>query len=151
MRMQGRWTSVLAFLCSLPLLFWFLVPPPALAGPVSWNEVPPTPEGRQWWDAGSLRLSRNGALTVLSRFQPSGPGDQSEANNTPGRPAPSTLYVMELDCSQELFRDISINGFPQFRAEWQTAAGDDLSTEVLRAACRAGGPLLPNSPIRETS
>jgi len=145
MKDQFRWATILVILCSLPLVLWFLAPVPAWAGPVSWIEVPPTPEGRQWWDGGSLRLSRNGALTVLSRFQPATPEGEAEATNPSGRPAASTLYVMELDCAQELYRDISVNGFPRFRAEWQTAAGDALSTAILRAACQAGAPLLTPS------
>jgi hypothetical protein len=140
MRSQQKWSAILAVLCSLTLVLLALSP--AWAGPVSWNEVPPTPEGRQWWDGGSLRLSRSGALSVLSRFEPAAPEGEAEATNPSGRPRPSTLYVMELDCAQELYRDISVNGFPRFRAEWQTAAGDALSTEILRAACKAGAPLL---------
>lgn len=149
MRGQDRWNHVLAFLWGLPLLCWLLMSSPAWAGPVSWMEVSPTQEGRQWWDGGSLRLSRHGDLTVLSRFQPASPGAQTP-DTPPGRPAPSTLYVMELDCRQELFRDISVNGFPQLRAQWQAASGDDLSMEVLRAACRAGAPLLDPAPTGET-
>jgi hypothetical protein len=112
---------------------------------VDWNEVPATAEGRQWWDAGSLRLSRKGALTVLSRFQPAAP----ESGASGGRSAPSTLYVMELDCGQELYRDVSVNGFPRFRAEWQAASGDALSTAIVRAACRAGASLLSELPQGE--
>ncbi|NDC14651.1 MAG: hypothetical protein EBZ76_05575, partial [Synechococcaceae bacterium WB9_2_170] len=44
--------------------------PQALAGPVNWEEVPATGEGRQWWDSGSLRRTKGGHLSVLSRFQP---------------------------------------------------------------------------------
>ncbi len=145
MRTQNRWASILRVLCSLPLALGLLVSLPAWAGPVSWNEVPPTSEGRQWWDGGSLRLSRSGALTVLSRFQPPASEGEADATNPSGRPAPSTLYVMELDCAQELYRDISVNGFPRFRAEWQTASGDALSTAILRAACEAGAPLFSSS------
>lgn len=141
-------SRVMALFCCLPLVLALVVlglvaPPIAWAGPVEWNEVTPTAEGRQWWDAGSLRLSRKGALTVLSRFQPAAP--EPEATGPSGRGAPSTLYVMELDCDQELYRDVSVNGFPQFRAEWQAASGDALSTEILRSACRAGAPLLAAS------
>lgn len=137
-----------AVLAGLLLLVGLLEPPPAMAGPVEWREVPATAEGRQWWDAGSLRLSRSGALTVLSRFQPASP-----APGAPGEQAklpPAGLYVMELDCGQELFRDISVNGFPRFRAEWQAAGGDALGTAILRAACQAGSELLPPSSLGET-
>jgi hypothetical protein len=150
-------SRVMALFCCLPLVLvvlglvapGLLAPPIAWAGPVEWNEVTPTAEGRQWWDAGSLRLSRKGALTVLSRFQPAIP--EPEASGSSGRGAASTLYVMELDCDQELYRDISVNGFPQFRAEWQAASGDALSTEILRAACRAGAPLLAASAKGEAA
>ncbi len=53
-------------LLPLPLL----QPQAAWAGPVEWQEVPASEAGRQWWDRGSLRLSKQGTLTVLSRFQP---------------------------------------------------------------------------------
>jgi hypothetical protein len=109
---------------------------------VQWNEVPATAEGRQWWDSGSLRLSRQGQLTVLSRFQPPTP---TEDDGSVGRAPASTLYVMELDCGQELYRDISVNGLPRFRAEWQAVAGDSLTTDILRAACRAGADLLASA------
>ena len=161
---------LLALLLSLPTRAW--------AGPVSWKEVPPTAEGRQWWDEGSLRRNRSGHLTVLSRFQaapaleagavepgvPAGPAGSPDtasdelplaaplpapAGSLPagldqrpqdaGRSVPtvSRLYVMELDCDQSLYRDISINGLPQFNAAWQPTGSDDLTAEVLRQACAA--------------
>jgi hypothetical protein len=186
----------------LPLLLGLLLlfPSRVWAGPVSWKEVAPTAEGRQWWDEGSLRRNRSGHLTVLSRFQaaleqaaadgsgPSsgasaagdvpatdrgavasavasgppvasrqGPGsgagltasqgaptgslpaglDQRAAAASRSAPPISRLYVMELDCDQSLYRDISINGLPQFRATWQPTGSDDLTAEVLRQACAA--------------
>lgn len=147
----------------LPLLLGLLLlfPPRAWAGPVSWKEVPPTAEGRQWWDEGSLRRNRSGHLTVLSRFQaaPEVEDAVAAADPSPGTPAPagslpagldqrpvassrsappvSRLYVMELDCDQSLYRDISINGLPQFGATWQPTGSDDLTAEVLRQACAA--------------
>jgi hypothetical protein len=137
---MNRISLLLALLAALLLGWWGLAPPVAWAGPVSWKEVPATAEGRQWWDGGSLRLSRQGNLTVLSRFQPAPPG--AGAEGAAERPPASTLYVMELDCGQELYRDISVNGLPRFRAEWQAVAGDSLTTATLRAACRAGEELL---------
>ncbi|CAK6691487.1 hypothetical protein [Synechococcus sp. CBW1107] len=104
-------------------------PGPARAGPVNWQEVPESTAGRQWWDTGSLRLSRGGELSVLTRFQP--------ASEDRGQ-----LYVMELDCGQELYRDTSVNGLPHFKAEWQPTGGDDLISEVLDQACAAGSELL---------
>jgi len=129
----------------LLLVFGAGLPPIAWAGPVEWHEVPATAEGRQWWDSGSLRLSRQGQLTVLSRFQPAPPAPDP-AGGPAGRAAASTLYVMELDCDQELYRDVSVNGLPRYRAQWQAVGGDSLTRQILRAACQAGAPLLASSP-----
>jgi hypothetical protein len=142
-------SPVLALLAALFLGWGGLATPIAWAGPVDWKEVPATAEGRQWWDGGSLRLSREGNLTVLSRFQPAPP--PAGAEGAAERPPASSLYVMELDCGQELYRDISVNGLPRFRAEWQAVAGDSLTTETLRAACRAGEDLLAAPSRREAA
>lgn len=105
---------------------------PALAGPVDWHEVPSTPEGRQWWDQGSLHPSRNGHLSVLSRFQPAG-----EAEADGARPQLGDLYVMEIDCGQRLYRDTSVNGLPRFGASWSAPGDDELVMAVIRESCEA--------------
>jgi hypothetical protein len=129
-----------------------LRPRPLWAAPVSWREVAPSLEGRQWWDEGSLRLSRDGWLSVLSRFQPAAKGELGTAptgsatsdaeTSTEARPRSSELYAMEMDCDQRLYRDTAVNGLPRFRPQWQPAGGDALITEVLEEACAAAAPLL---------
>jgi hypothetical protein len=109
--------------------------PRAWAGPGDWQEVPASAEGRQWWDAGSLHPTRDGHLSVLSRYQPAPDADTAGEGS---RPRASELYVMELDCGQGLFRDVSKNGLPRWQAPWQLADGDTLIREVLEAACAAG-------------
>ncbi len=140
---------VLALVVMLPLAG--LQPQPAWAGPVEWQEVPASEAGRQWWDRGSLRLSKEGTLTVLSRFQAAaeadsiGPAPNQDAAVTPERrprQPSSELYVSEIDCDQALMRDTSINGIPQWRASWQPVAGDGLMEAVVQAVCEAGGQLL---------
>ena len=127
----------------LGLLLALMPLAPAWAGPVDWHEVPATEDGRQWWDAGSLRVNRDGNLTVLSRFQPAPPSDQPlNPDGSERRPPASDLYVMEIDCGQQLFRDTSINGIPQWGSSWQAAGSDGLIATTLEAACEAGAPLL---------
>ncbi|MFM7313206.1 MAG: hypothetical protein ACKO0M_08580 [Cyanobium sp.] len=138
--MSRPWTQRLgAWLAGLLLLAVSWLPAPAMAGPVDWRELSTTAEGRQWWDAGSLRVNREGNLTVLSRFQPA-PADEEGA-----RPPASTLYVMEIDCGQSLFRDTSINGFRQWNSSWQPAGADGLIEETITAVCAAGSDLLAGS------
>jgi len=123
------------------LVVWLgCLPTVALAGPVNWQEVPSTAEGRQWWDSGSLRATTTGNLSVLSRFQPPNPGDSESGTSGESDPKPkrmAELYVMDIDCDQQLFRDTSINGIPQFKAEWLPAAGDNLISAVIEGSCTA--------------
>ena len=139
--LQQLWHLLVAPLVPAILLLSLALPLPqaALAGPVDWHEVTATAEGRQWWDAGSLRLSRDGNLSVLSRFQPA--ADEAEGQ----RPPASDLYVMEVDCGQSLFRDTSINGIPQWGSHWQPVGADGLIEETLAAVCAAGSDLLAGS------
>jgi len=139
--LQQLWHLLVAPLVPAILLLSLALPLPqaALAGPVDWHEVTATAEGRQWWDAGSLRLSRDGNLSVLSRFQPA--ADEAEGQ----RPPASDLYVMEVDCGQSLFRDTSINGIPQWGSHWQPVGADGLIEETLAAVCVAGSDLLAGS------
>ncbi len=53
--------------------------------------------------------------------------------------ARTDLYVMEIDCGQRIFRDTSINGIPQFNANWLPSGGDELIDAVLSEACSAFG------------
>jgi hypothetical protein len=173
----GALLALALVLLPLPGAAGLYQPPDALAGPVDWHELPATAEGRQWWDAGSLRMNRQGNLTVLSRFQPadelsdgaetaaepvakrtdrstarspeasaaSGTAGVAAAQATRKRPTVSSLYVMEIDCGQTLFRDTSINGIPQWGSRWQPAAGDGLIDATIKAVCTAGADLLAGS------
>ncbi|QNJ05925.1 hypothetical protein SynMEDNS5_01199 [Synechococcus sp. MEDNS5] len=121
---SAQWISVLV----VPLLL-VLLGGPALAGPVDWREVPSSLEGQQWWDAGSVRRTRDGNVSVLSRYS---------LRTEDESPALGTLVVMEIDCDQRLYRDTQKNGLPRFKASWEAPADDDLISEVINAVCRSG-------------
>ena len=116
-----------ALLASLVVVLMHMaVAQPVFAGPVDWREVPSTSEGQQWWDAGSVRRTREGNVSVLSRYS---------LKTEDESPALGTLVVMEIDCDQSLYRDTQKNGLPRFRADWEAPAKDDLITEVINAVC----------------
>ena len=127
------------------LVVWLgCLPSVALAGPVNWQDVPTSAEGRQWWDSGSLRATKTGHLSVLSRFQAASPGDAANGSTGESEQKPkrmADLYVMEIDCDQKLFRDTSINGIPQFKAEWLPSSGDNLISAVIGGSCAAAREL----------
>jgi hypothetical protein len=134
--MKRLLAAALALLLTMALVV--CTPAATQAAPVNWIEVSPTDAGRQWWDEGSLRISSSGTLKVLSRFQPAAsaaqPGDEAARPRILG-----DLYVMEIDCGQALYRDTSINGLPQWGAQWEPVAGDGLIAAVIRDSCSAAG------------
>ncbi|WP_341879908.1 hypothetical protein [Synechococcus sp. UW140] len=129
--MKQYLNAIATFLCASALTIWLIGFQPAIAfaGPVDWQEVTPTAEGRQWWDKGSLRRNRKGELTVLSRF--SANPDQSGKSQT------GALYVMALDCDEQLYKDLQVNGLPRPRTQWQLVGSEDLIAEVLQQSCAA--------------
>ena len=45
------------------------------------------------------------------------------------------LYVMRINCQERIFKDTSINGFPNFKAQWQSANNDLLIDMVIEKSC----------------
>ncbi len=99
------------------------------AGPVQWIEVPPTKEGNQWWDMGSVR-EKNNKLRVLTKYKQA-KSDLNEKSNP-------ILYVMDIDCEKNYFRDVSENGIPKFKKDWKSSQGDKLINEVIQQVCQYG-------------
>ena len=149
--MKRLLAAAIALLLTMALVV--CTPTAAQAAPVNWIEVSPTDAGRQWWDEGSLRISSSGTLNVLSRFEPAAAGSSAEGGASKQRML-GTLYVMEIDCGQALYRDTSVNGLPQWGAQWQPVAGDGLIADVLQGSCAAAGlaqSVTPGSPILQPS
>ena len=92
---------------------------------VEWVEAHYSTEGTQWWDRHSLTNIENGIIRIRSKFI-------STTNNEDG----TTIYfVMDIDCSRELFKDVYINGFQNLRASWKSSKEDQLVESVVNQAC----------------
>ena len=42
---------------------------------------------------------------------------------------------MRINCDEKKFKDISINGIPQFNSKWQTSHNDELIDVVIENSC----------------
>ena len=42
---------------------------------------------------------------------------------------------MRINCDEKKFKDISINGIPQFNSKWQTSNNDELLDVVIEKSC----------------
>ena len=96
-------------------------------GNVDWFLLKENESGKEWLDLGSIKVLKNNQLTVLTRYyeNPSNVKDKGE----------TYLYVMKINCLNNEFKDISINGIPQFNSKWKTSNDDELIDNVITRSC----------------
>tara|TARA_Y100001968_G_scaffold226072_1_gene208856 strand:- start:252 stop:641 length:390 start_codon:yes stop_codon:yes gene_type:complete len=96
-------------------------------GNVDWVLLKENNDGKEWIDMGSIKPLKNNELTVLTKFFKNSP-DSSEEGKL-------SLYVMKINCENENFKDISINGIPQFNSKWKISNNDELIDVVIEKSC----------------
>ena len=96
-------------------------------GNVDWVLLKENNDGKEWIDMGSIKEINAGELTVLTKFLK----NQKESSDK----EQLSLYVMRINCNDNTFKDISINGIPQFGSKWQTSKNDELIEVVIEKSC----------------
>ena len=96
-------------------------------GNVDWVLLKENNDGKEWIDMGSIKEINNGELTVLTKFLKN-PKESSDKEQL-------SLYVMRINCNDKTFKDISINGIPQFSSKWQNSNNDELIEVVIEKSC----------------
>ena len=97
------------------------------ASSINWIEVPIRNEGKQAWDKGSLKANKNGTIRILSKLTAS-KKDKKDQEET-------ISFLMDIDCSEKLFKDSYINGKPNLMATWESSDGDKLIEDVITQVC----------------
>ena len=95
-----------------------------------WIAVPKSQFGEQLWDRNSVQTNQDGFTRVLSKFVPKSTTDITQ----------DILYTMEINCSDETFRDIAVgtNEFNEFKnkdSEWKDPNGDKLILGLIDQVC----------------
>ena len=95
-----------------------------------WIAVPKNQYGEQLWDQNSIQKNPDGFIRVLSKFIPKNTTDITQ----------NILYTMEINCSDQVFRDIAVgsNEFTEFKnndSEWKDPNGDKLILGVIDQVC----------------
>ena len=96
-------------------------------GNVDWLLLKENDDGKEWLDMGSIKSISDKEISVLTKFlkKPKDSNDKEQLS----------LYVMRINCYEKKFKDISINGIPQFNAKWQTSNNDELIDVVFEKSC----------------
>ena len=98
-------------------------------GNVDWFLLKENNDGKEWIDMGSIKAINDKDISVLTKFlkNPKDSNDKEELS----------LYVMRINCTEQKFKDTSINGIPQFNSKWQTSNNDELIDVVIKKGCSA--------------
>ena len=100
------------------------------ANDVDWLLLKKNNDGEQWIDRNSIREYPNNEISVLTRFF-----ENPKESDNKGK---KLLYVMRINCETKEFKDTSINGIPNFRAEWTSSNNDELIDIVIDKSCEEG-------------
>ena len=93
----------------------------------TWKEVISSSSGQQWWDTESIVYQSPDKLTISTRFLPLSKGDVKQPREN--------FYTMQIDCSQKLYKDTSINGIQVLDPQWLSPEEDALINSVINEAC----------------
>ena len=95
-----------------------------------WVSVPKSKFGEQLWDKNSVRKNKDGSIRVFSKFIP----------NSTTKITQDILYTMDINCSDNSFRDVAVGAekFNEFKNKdlaWSDPNGDVLIMGVIHQVC----------------
>ena len=96
-------------------------------GNVDWVLLKENKDGKEWIDMNSIKSINEKEISVLTKFL-----QNSKDLNDKEK---LFLYVMRIDCTENKFKDTSINGIPQLNSNWQTSSNDELIDVVIKKGC----------------
>ena len=92
-----------------------------------WIEVKANENGTQWLDKNSRKIISPQKISIISRFRP--------ITKNPYNVNSDIIYVMEIDCLNDVYKDKYVNGKRQSSEKWLSPNGDILISETINSAC----------------
>ena len=92
-----------------------------------WIEVSKTSDGIQYLDVSSLNIKRESVIEITTKY--------SKLDADTSEIIENNIYVMRINCINNKFKDISVNGKNHFFAKWEYPNGDKLLDDVITDSC----------------
>ena len=119
--------KILTFFFSILIIFSITPIKVKAISDVDWLLLKENAEGKEWLDKGSIKRLKNHELSVLTKFFKR-EGESEDQGET-------KLYVMRINCDNKEFKDTSINGIPNFNAQWKNSNNDELIDIIIEKSC----------------
>tara|TARA_B100000214_G_C23570246_1_gene446995 strand:- start:25 stop:426 length:402 start_codon:yes stop_codon:yes gene_type:complete len=108
-------------------LFYFNIKT-AYASSNDWIEVSKTSFGRQYFDKNSLINKGNGILEITTKYV--------KIDDNYKKNIDENIYIMRINCINNKYKDISVNGKKRLTAKWERPNGDKLINDVILSSCK---------------
>ena len=93
----------------------------------NWVEVSRTPAGIQYLDRDSIDIEEKGIIELTTKYIKIAPSTSKEIEEN--------IYIMKINCVNNKFKDISVNGKKNLFAKWEDPNGDKLLNDVISDSC----------------
>ena len=94
----------------------------------NWIQVSKTNEGIQYWDNGSLINKSNELIEIKTQYF------KKDAENP--EIIEENIYTMEINCINNKYKDISVNGKINLSAKWDAPNGDKIINDLISESCQ---------------
>ena len=94
---------------------------------INWVEVSKTPAGIQYLDRDNIHIKGKGIIELTTKYLKIDPSTSKRIEEN--------IYVMNINCLTNKFKDVSVNGKKKFNAKWEDPNGDKLIDDVILDGC----------------
>ena len=94
---------------------------------INWVEVSKTPLGIEYIDKDSITNKDKGVIEIKTKYL--------KRNSNTSNEIEVNIYTMKINCINNKFKDISVNGKRNITAKWQKTNGDKLINDLISYGC----------------
>ena len=94
---------------------------------IKWVEVSKTPAGVQYLDRDNINIKGKGIIELTTKYLKIDPSTSKKVEEN--------IYVMNINCLTNKFKDVSVNGKKKLTAKWEGPNGDKLIDDVISYIC----------------
>ena len=98
------------------------------AANTNWVQVSRTSAGVQYLDIDSIDIEEKGIIELTTKYIKIDPSTSKEIEEN--------IYIMKINCMNNKFKDISVNGKKNLSAKWEDPNGDKLLDDVISDNCK---------------
>ena len=100
---------------------------PVYSANINWVEVSKTPAGVQYLDRDNIHIKGKGIIELTTKYLKIDPSTSKNIEEN--------IYVMNINCLTNKFKDVSVNGEKKLTAKWEDPNGDKLIDDVISDSC----------------